>query len=85
MKNDEKAKKMMTARALRRWRRIDIARAYQSAAHAANPERLFSRIAPLDVGQPLTWDVPPERAEQIALLKEAAHSKKLFRAARWTP
>ena len=81
MKDDE-AKKMMTARALRRWRPVDVARAYQSAAHAANPQRRFSILMDLDVGKPLGRHVPPERAEQLALLGDAAYFRASYRAER---
>jgi hypothetical protein len=72
----------MTPRARRRNRSIDVERAYQRAGHAANPRRLQATTLPLDLGAEVRVHVPPERANQIALLNDAAWFRGAYRRER---
>lgn len=77
MKEDDAVWKFMTPREVRRSRPIDIARAYQRMAHAANPMRLQSTFMPLEIGQPVRRHVPAERAAQLDALGKAAAARRL--------
>lgn len=62
----------MTQRARRRGRKIDVARAYQAAAHAANPRRWIA--IPVDIDR--NMKVHSDRARQLQLLALAANCRK---------
>ena len=65
----------MTARQRRRNRQIDVARAMQFSAHAANP--MGWRAMPADLDGAMR--MPPERRRQLELLGMAADVRKMVR------